>query len=143
MSDNVFLDTNIFVYAYSNDLYKKKRSLELLSSTLCIASTQVLSEFSNICFKKLKFSDSDISIVVKEIMDFCDIFIVNGKTIQRAIFVKGRYGYSYYDSLLLASALECNSSILYSEDLQHGQIIENSLKIINPYNTPPTTHDVI
>jgi predicted nucleic acid-binding protein len=133
MSDNVFLDTNIFIYAYSNELDKKERSFELLNRLLCITSTQVLSELSNVCFKKLKFSYNAISEVIKEVMDFCDIFIVTEITIQRAIFIKGRYGYSYYDSLILASALESNSSILYSEDLQHGQVIENLLEIVNPF----------
>ena len=133
MSDNVFLDTNIFIYAYSDELDKKECSFELLNKLPCITSTQVLSELSNVCFKKLKFSDNAISNVIKEVMNFCDIFIVNETTIQRAIFIKGRYGYSYYDSLILASALESNCSILYSEDLQHGQVIDNLLKIVNPF----------
>jgi predicted nucleic acid-binding protein len=133
MNDNVFLDTNIFIYGYSDDLNKKNRSFELFSCLNCITSTQVLSELSNVCFKKLKFSDKAISKVIKEVMSFCDIFIVNEITIQQAVFIKGRYGYTYYDSLILASALESNCSVLYSEDFQHKQIIENSLEIMNPY----------
>jgi predicted nucleic acid-binding protein len=54
-------------------------------------------------------------------------------TIFLACDIAKRYGYSYYDSLIIASTLECNCSVLYSEDMQHGQIIENSLKIINPF----------
>ncbi|GBU24558.1 hypothetical protein R83H12_01192 [Fibrobacteria bacterium R8-3-H12] len=132
MNGNIFLDTNVFIYAYSNDISKKKRSFELFN-LLCITSTQVLGELSNVCFKKLKFSETNVSIAIKEVMDYCDIFIVNETTIQRAIYIKGRYGYSYYDSLVLASAFECNCSVLYSEDMQNGQVIENSLKIINPF----------
>jgi len=133
MSDNVFLDTNVFIYAYSDELDKKECSFKLLNELPCITSTQVLSELSNVCFKKLKFLDNAISNVIKEVMNFCDIFIVNETTIQRAIFIKGRYGYSYYDSLILASALESDCSILYSEDLQHGQVIDDLLKIVNPF----------
>ena len=133
MNDNVFLDTNIFIYAYSNDSDKKNRSIELFGYSSCITSTQALSELSNVCFKKLMFSDKDVSNIIKDVISFCDIFIVNDATIQQAVLIKGRYGYTYYDSLILASALESNCSILYSEDLQHGQIIENSLKIVNPY----------
>lgn len=44
-----------------------------------------------------------------------------------------RYGYSYFDSLMLASALEQGCSILYSEDMQHGQILEGGLRIIDPF----------
>jgi predicted nucleic acid-binding protein len=136
MNGNIFLDTNVFIYAYSNDLIKKKRSFELLN-LLCITSTQVLSELGNVCFKKLKFSETSVSKAIKETMDSCDIFIVNETTIQRAVFIKGRYNYSYYDSLILAAALESDCSVLYSEDLQNGQIIENSLKIINPFINQP------
>ena len=46
---------------------------------------------------------------------------------------KEKYAYSYWDSLILASALENNCPIIYTEDMQSGQIIEDSLKIINPY----------
>jgi predicted nucleic acid-binding protein len=66
MSDNVFLDTNIFIYAYSNELDKKERSFELLNKLPCITSTQALSELSNVCFKKLKFPDNAIAKVIKE-----------------------------------------------------------------------------
>jgi predicted nucleic acid-binding protein len=93
----------------------------------------VLSELSNACFKKLEFSEKDVSKAIKDAMDYCDVFIVNEATIQQAILIKGRYGYSYYDSLILASALESNCSIVYSEDMQHGQIIENTLEIVNPF----------
>ena len=57
---------------------------------------------------------------------------------SRAVFMTGvtirsKYQYSYYDSLIIATALESKCNILYSEDMHHGQIIENSLKIINPF----------
>ncbi len=47
--------------------------------------------------------------------------------------IKKRYRFSYWDSLIIASALENNCSILYSEDMQHSQVIEDNLKIINPF----------
>jgi len=131
--DKVFLDTNVLVYAYSNILDKKTRALELLSRSHCMTSTQVLGELSNVCFNKLKFSGGAIDAIVENVMSICDIFVVKTKVIQRAIFIKEHYGYSYYDSLILASALKCGCPILYSEDLQHGQIIERSLKIVNPF----------
>jgi predicted nucleic acid-binding protein len=132
---NVFLDTNVLVYAYSSDIDKKMRSFELLNKLSCVTSTQVLSELSNVCFNKLKFSSATINSIVEDVISSCDIFIVKAIAIQRAIFIKEQYGYSYYDSLILASALRCNCSVLYSEDLQHGQIIEGSLKIVNPFSS--------
>ena len=55
------------------------------------------------------------------------------ETVKRCFFVKEKYLYSWWDSLVLASALENDCSILYSEDLQCNQIIERKLKIINPF----------
>ncbi|MDR3011854.1 MAG: PIN domain-containing protein [Chitinispirillales bacterium] len=128
-----FLDTNIFIYAYSEVFKKKKRSFELLGGLTCITSIQVLGEFSNVCFKKLNFSVENVNTALKEAMSYCDVITVNEITILHAVFIKERYGYSYYDCLVIAAALESKCSILYTEDMQHGQIIENSLKIINPF----------
>jgi len=49
------------------------------------------------------------------------------------LLIKEKYHYSWWDSLILTSALENNCKIVYSEDMQHGQIIENTLKIVNPF----------
>jgi predicted nucleic acid-binding protein len=47
--------------------------------------------------------------------------------------VMERYRFSFYDSLIIATALEASCTTLYSEDMQHGQLIENKLLIINPF----------
>jgi len=52
---------------------------------------------------------------------------------QSRIKVKEKYRYSYYDSVIIASALQNNCTVLYSEEMNHNQVIENSLTIINPF----------
>lgn len=52
---------------------------------------------------------------------------------KRCLALKKRYGYSYWDSLILASALESECSVVYSEDMQDGQSIEQTLTIKNPF----------
>jgi len=59
--------------------------------------------------------------------------LVNKGTIESSFELKNKYGYSIWDSLIIASALENNCSILYTEDMKNGQVIENRLKIINPF----------
>ena len=49
------------------------------------------------------------------------------------INVAERYGFSIYDSMIVAAALQAGCDILYSEDMQHHQLIEGSLTVINPY----------
>jgi predicted nucleic acid-binding protein len=55
------------------------------------------------------------------------------RTVEHSLRIKDKYHYSWWDSLILASALENFCSVLYSEDLQHGQVVEKSLKIVNPF----------
>lgn len=54
----------------------------------------------------------------------------------KALNIKNRYQYSYWDSLIIATALKTDVKTLYSEDMSHSQVIDNRLTIINPFNTP-------
>jgi predicted nucleic acid-binding protein len=128
MSGNLaFVDTNVLVYAYSeNDLQKKALSVYALDAYECIISTHVLNEFCNICIKKLHFPIEKIHRSIDEILDVCDLFVVNDYIIHNALDVHERYQSSYYDSVIIASALECKCDFLLSEDLQDGQVIGNT-----------------
>jgi predicted nucleic acid-binding protein len=129
-----FIDTNVLVYAYSeNDLHKKALSVYVLDAYECIASTHILNEFCNVCIKKLHFPIERIHRSLDEILDVCGLFVVNEHIIHNALDVHERYQTSYYDSVVIASALECKCNFLLSEDLQDGQIIDNKLTIVNPF----------
>ena len=54
-------------------------------------------------------------------------------TIIKACEIAERYRFSFYDSMIITAALESNCEILYSEDMQHNQTIDDTLKIINPF----------
>jgi len=54
--------------------------------------------------------------------------------LDEAIALNARYGFSYYDCLMLASALESGCSVIYTEDMKHGQVINGTLKIVNPFD---------
>jgi predicted nucleic acid-binding protein len=134
MHANVFLDSNIIIYAYSiSDTEKQSVSSSIILNNDCIISTQVINEYCNVCLKKYFMQVSDVLLDVDNILDNCELIKIDETTIKQALFIKDSYGYSYYDSLIIASALECNCSVLYSEDMQHGQIIENVLEIVNPF----------
>ena len=132
--EKAFIDTNLIVYLYSKNDYKKQdKVIGTLSSYDCFISTQVLNEFCNVTIKKLEMQISEISKNIDEILDTCSLLAVRHNTIKKALTLNGDYGYSYYDCLIIASALEANCKYLFSEDMQHGQIIENTLKIVNPF----------
>jgi len=137
MSDKIFLDTNILVYAYnSDDPTKQKITVKLLredfaEKEVCI-SVQVLNEFYAV-LSKHKIEHSEIEQYINEIINSVQILPINVLISKKALDIRKKYRYSWWDSLILVSALESNSSVLYSEDMQHGQFIENSLKIVNPF----------
>lgn len=132
MNDSYFLDTNILIYSLDKSGDKKTASIELLTEQAVI-STQVLNEMSNVLRKKHKLEYSFIANIVEEYLQCLKLVLINKETIKLAWFIAERYSYSYYDSLIIASSLENNCSILYSEDMQHKQLIEKQLIIINPF----------
>jgi len=139
MPDKVFIDTNIFVYAYtSNDEQKHGIVLEFFTKlketdlSLCISS-QVLNELYSVETTKYKVEHFEAANHLKAMSKNFTVFAITNSTSLYALSLKEKYNYSWWDSLVLASALENNCQIVYSEDMQHGQIIEHSLKIVNPF----------
>ncbi len=137
--NNFFLDTNIFVYAFDPDHQAKRtKAIQLIKQALDqqkgILSTQVISEFFNVVLRKIKppmRSEDCISLLEKMFLPLCEV-IVSPETIKQALIIEQETQYSYYDSLIVASAIEGHCHILYSEDFQDGQVIRN-LKIANPF----------
>jgi len=130
----VFADSNVVIYAYSRtERDKQTRAADILISRDCVVSTQVLNEYCNVCVKKKFISVAEVQNNLVEILNNCGLYVVNETTVSGALFINSRYGFSYYDSLIVASALDCECSVLFSEDMQHGQIIESTLKIVNPF----------
>ena len=136
MNDRVFLDTNMIIYMYSEDEIKKRDAVfAFVNYNDCFASTQIFNEASNVWFKKYNLGKSEIIKYLDEIETVCDeILIIQRKTIDKALELKELYGYSYYDCLILASALEANCSIILSEDMNNNQVINGRLKIVNPFS---------
>ena len=134
MKDSVFIDTNIFVYLYSEDEPEKQSvALDIFLQSHCITSTQALNEFNSVCLRKLAMSVSNVLHAVKEIVENCELCYIDLNTIQKALALYNKYGYRYYDCLILSSAIINGCKILYSEDMQHNQIIDGKLKIVNPF----------
>lgn len=137
MNGKAFLDTNLFVYMQSaSEQDKKELSFRALEAYECIVSSQVLNEFCNVALKKLHMEIGQVRQVLQAIDNTCEIVLVSMRTVERALDLKERYGFSYYDSLIVASALESGCAYLFSEDMSDGQVIEADLKIINIFKNP-------
>ena len=134
MNDKVFLDTNILIYSYTHsepDKQVKARTIANLPNA--IISTQVLKEFANIVHRKFKLEWASIHAALEEIEGNFDIHLNTSATIKQACLIAQRYRFSFYDGLIIASALEAGCSTLYSEDMHHEQVIEKRLAIRNPF----------
>ena len=135
MKDKIFLDTNIIIYCYSNSEIEKQticRELFENHEELNI-SKQVINEITNILFKKFKLSSSEIKNTIEQISNIVFTCDFNFDTQIKAIELKDKYNLQYYDALIIATALENHCNIIFSEDMQHNQVIENKLTIINPF----------
>ncbi len=107
MSDSLFLDTNILVYAYSEtELQKQGIARKLVSENISFVSTQVLQELSNTLSRKFKKSWPEIAKAVKEVSQSNLVHANSEATIQHAIKIADQYKFSFYDSLIIAAALE-------------------------------------
>lgn len=133
MSDRAFLDTNVFIYAIvQND--PRSHDAEELISVGGTVSVQVLNEFAAVVRKKTDMPWGEVQLALESIKVLCpDPLPITLDTHQQALAIAERYRYKVYDALIVASALEARCTILYSEDMKDGQVIESKLTIRNPF----------
>lgn len=133
-NDKCFIDTNILIYCYSSsELTKQAIARSLVDRGNIYISTQVCKEFANTAKRKLNLGWALISQILETFNNSATVHTNALETIQYACKIAERYQYSFYDSLIISAALSCNCNILFSEDMQHNQLIDNRLKIVNPF----------
>ncbi|MDD5392464.1 MAG: PIN domain-containing protein [Thiothrix sp.] len=134
MPADYFVDTNILLYRYSTqDEQKRAVATNLLESGQVMASVQVLNEFCNVTRRKFPDSFLHIEATLAEIQGFLSVVPLDATDTGNAIRISKRYGFSYYDSLIVASAGRHGCKVVLSEDLQHGMVLDDGLRIINPF----------
>jgi predicted nucleic acid-binding protein len=133
MNDNIFVDTNILVYSVADDLHKRAITHDLLMNRNIIISSQVISEFIAVTLRKSILEMSKVIEYTKQFMQIFQIALITKTTINLALEVMAKYHLAYWDSLIIATGLENFCMILYSEDLQDGQCIEDKIIIVNPF----------
>ena len=132
MTDKFFIDTNIVLYAICNEGTKSEIAQNLLNFKPTI-STQVVAESINVMIKKLKISKIEAFDKASDLLLVSSLSYIHESTLRLAFDVSNKYQFSYWDSLIVAVALENNCKILYSEDMSHNLIINEKLKIVNPF----------
>jgi predicted nucleic acid-binding protein len=133
MSGRCFFDTSVLVYTVTED--PRGRIADGLLANGGYLSVQVLNEFASVARRKLGMSWEEIGASLDAVRTLCQPPIpVSLTTHTTALRLAARYGYAFYDSVILAAALEAKCDTFYAEDLQDGQTIEE-LTIRNPFGT--------
>ena len=135
-----FLDTNIFVYALlASEPRKKLRAVQLLEQALashtgCV-SYQVIQEFANVGLRKFAqcFSVHECKQFIDAAMQPLNRVASSPELFEAALNLHDETRCSFYDCLVIAAALQAGANVLYTEDLQHNQLIDGRLRIVNPF----------
>lgn len=127
-----FFDTSVLLYLLSADTAKADRVEHLLAEPGVI-SVQVLNEFTAVASRKLGLPPADTREILDTVRAVCRTEPLTVEDHDRAAGIADRYRFSFYDSLIVASALRAGCRTLYSEDLHHGQVIDRQLTIVSPF----------
>ena len=133
-----FLDSNVLIYAFTQAGNKTSIAQQILSLGGAV-NVQALNETANTLRRKFNVGWPRIGQIIDAVVRVCPRPLpVALETHRAALRICERYGYSIYDGLIIAAAKEAGCATLYSEDLQHGQIIEG-VRIENPFLTAATS----
>ena len=138
-SARYFLDTNIAVYCFdSSEPRKQNRAKDLVahaaSSGLGVVSYQVLQEFCNVATnaKRLALTTEQIMAYTTQLLEPMNKVGASVELLGRALQIRAETSYAFYDSMIIAAAQLSGCSTLYSEDMQHHQLV-GGVRIVNPF----------
>ncbi|SFU32700.1 PIN domain-containing protein [Nitrosospira multiformis] len=132
MSVTSFIDTNVLLYLLSADTVKAACAEEVVRTGGTI-SVQVLNEMANVMRRKLSMPWREVNEVLTLVRSMCPSEPLTLEIHDRGRLVAERYGLSVYDGMIVAAALVSQCDTLYSEDMQHGLLIDGQLRIQNPF----------
>lgn len=133
MRDKIFVDSNVWLYMANNDSPEKKSiSLNLLNRDT-YTSPQVLFECINVCRKKLKLNSEIAFSFAENLLQVNKLIEENANIVYTALQLCRQSSFQPFDAKIVATALEAGCNTLYSEDMHHGLLVNNSLRIINPF----------
>lgn len=134
-----FLDTNVLVYSFDESSPAKQQTARHLIKTalqtqLGVISTQVAQEFLNVALRRFTppLSTLEARSYLNQVLVPLCLHFPSAVYLEHALVVQAETGFSWYDSLIVAAALELGCTTLFSEDLQHKRVIRN-LQIVNPF----------
>jgi len=129
MTEKIFVDSNVWVYLFAsgevrkNTIAKNFIAENALNNNILVISYQVLNEVAAVLKIKKKLSEEKIRFVIETMFDLCVVQNFTKNVLMNASALRDEHDLSYWDSLIVATAVEAKCSKLLSEDMQHGQAI--------------------
>jgi predicted nucleic acid-binding protein len=127
-----FFDSNVLLYFASADSRKADRAEELIATGGTI-SVQVLNEIANVGRRKMAMSWPEIRAFLALVRGLLAVEPITVGIHESGLALCERYGLSLYDAMIAASALDADCDTLWSEDMQDGMILDDRLRISNPF----------
>lgn len=127
-----FFDSNILLYIASSDEAKAGRAEALIAAGGTI-SVQVLNEITNVARRKMLLDWSEVHVLLDTVRGLLDVVPLTTDIHESGLALAERYKLSTYDAMIAAAALDANCTTLWSEDMQHGLLINDRLRIGNPF----------
>ncbi|MEO8884979.1 MAG: PIN domain-containing protein [Mucilaginibacter sp.] len=129
----IALDTNILIYLHDNRESSKRKKANELITVGPVISSQVISEYLNVCNKRLKMTKQNSLDSLMAWLPYCELSLSEISIYTNAMRLIEKYQFQMFDAVIVASALILDCTILYSEDMQHHLIVDEQLKIVNPF----------
>jgi predicted nucleic acid-binding protein len=129
-----FIDTNIWLYAFieTDDERKSVAAKSVIQKPDVVVSIQVINEVCLNMLRKASLPEKDIQALIIAFYEKYTVVDVDKVTLLKASELRAKYSLSYWDSLIVASALNADCTVLYSEDMQDGLQVEQGLTVVNP-----------
>ena len=127
-----FFDTNVLVYIASADSAKADRA-EAAIAAGGVISVQVLNELANVARRKMQMSWTETHALLTMLRGLLTVHPLTLETHEIGLELAERYGFSTYDAMIAASALHAGCDTLWSEDMQHDMVVDEGLRIVNPF----------
>ena len=127
-----FIDANVLVYVASGDPVKADRVERIIADGGTI-SVQVLNELANVARRKMRLSWPETHALLSMIRALLPVQPITVEIHETGLELAERYGLSIYDAMIVASALHAECDTLWSEDMHDGVVIQDRLRIANPF----------
>ena len=137
-SDSIyFIDTNIWLYSFIQSQHTQKTKIAGVIIQECdiVISTQIVNEMCVNLIKKANFSENDIQKLITSLFRKFTILELSRSILSKASQIREKHSFSFWDSIVAASALDCDADFLISEDMQNNFNLESKLTIVNPFSS--------